>query len=75
MPGTSRHHWGTEIDLNALNNKWFENGKGLKVYQLAYKNAAQYGFHQPYTAKNIVNVHMATTKKSGIGHILHYQYR
>jgi len=23
MPGTSRHHWGTDIDINALNNNYF----------------------------------------------------
>ena len=33
MPGTSRHHWGTDLDFNALNNSWFEKGEGLKMYQ------------------------------------------
>ena len=28
MPCTSRHHWGTDIDLNDLNNSYFEYGKG-----------------------------------------------
>jgi len=51
MPGTSRHHWGTDIDLNALNNTYFEQGKGLKVYQWLRHNAATYGFFQPYTSK------------------------
>ncbi len=31
MPGTSRHHWGTDIDLNNLNNSFFEKGEGLKI--------------------------------------------
>lgn len=57
MPGTSRHHWGTEVDLNALNNKWFEKGKGLKAYNWLTNNAAQYGFQQPYTAKNSLRPH------------------
>ncbi len=52
MPGTSRHHWGTDIDLNAFNNKYFEEGKGEKVYQWLTENAAKYGFYQPYTAKD-----------------------
>src|SRR5690606_18777562 len=32
MPGTSRHHWGTDIDLNDLNDAYFTNGYGKKVY-------------------------------------------
>ena len=50
MPGTSRHHWGTEIDLNAFNNKWFASGKGLKVYNWLDTHASKYGFCRPYTA-------------------------
>ncbi len=49
MPGTSRHHWGTDMDFNALNNTYFEAGEGLKVYQWLVRNAHQYGFCQPYT--------------------------
>ncbi len=52
MPGTSRHHWGTDIDLNAFENSYFESGKGKKEYEWLQKNAAQYGFCQPYTAKD-----------------------
>jgi zinc D-Ala-D-Ala carboxypeptidase len=50
MPGSSRHHWGTDIDLNDLNNPSFE-GKGVhaKVYQWLVTHAAQYDFGQPYT--------------------------
>lgn len=50
MPGTSRHHWGTDLDLNALNNQYFESGEGLKVYQWLQNNAARFGFYQPYSA-------------------------
>lgn len=50
MPGTSRHHWGTEIDLNSFNNKHFASGKGLKTYNWLTENADQYGFCQTYTA-------------------------
>ena len=57
MPGTSRHHWGTEIDLNSFNNRWFEYGKGKKLYRWLQVNAAKYGFHQPYTAKNSKRPH------------------
>ncbi len=50
MPGTSRHHWGTDIDLNSFNNKWFESGKGLKLFNWLNANAGYYGFCRPYTA-------------------------
>ncbi len=49
MPGTSRHHWGTDIDLNSLQNSYFEHGQGKKVYQWLVENAAGFGFCQPYT--------------------------
>lgn len=51
MPGTSRHHWGTDIDLNALNNKYFGEGEGLKLYQWLTTHASDYGFCQPYSKK------------------------
>ncbi|MEE9352630.1 MAG: M15 family metallopeptidase [Thiotrichaceae bacterium] len=50
MPGTSRHHWGTDIDLNSFSNKWFESGKGLKLFNWLEVNAEKYGFCRPYTA-------------------------
>lgn len=52
MPGTSRHHWGTDFDLNALENTYFESGEGELVYQWLQSHAADYGFYQPYTAFN-----------------------
>ena len=51
MPGTSRHHWGTDIDLNAFNNEYFEKGEGRKVYDWLIANGSNYGFCQPYTPK------------------------
>ena len=50
MPSTSRHHWGTDIDINNLNNSYFKKGKGLKEYQWLQKHAHDFGFCQPYTA-------------------------
>lgn len=52
MPGSSRHHWGTEIDLNSFNNNWFAYGKGRHLYKWLQKNARRYGFCQVYTKKN-----------------------
>jgi len=51
MPGASRHHWGTDIDINELNNAGFnKGGKNEVVYAWLKKHAAEYGFCQPYTA-------------------------
>lgn len=52
MPGASRHHWGTDIDLNNLSDQWFLQGEGKKIYAWLVKNAANFGFCQPYSAKN-----------------------
>ncbi len=50
MPGTSRHHWGTDFDINSLENRYFESGEGKVLFQWLEKNAATYGFCRPYTA-------------------------
>lgn len=51
MPGSSRHHWGTDIDINELENHHFEKGgKHEKTYQWLTEHAHEYGFCQPYTA-------------------------
>lgn len=52
MPGTSRHHWGTDMDLNSLDNAYFENGEGKKIYDWLTAHASEYGFCQPYTGKS-----------------------
>ncbi len=49
-PGTSRHHWGTDIDINGATPEYFETETGEKVYDWLNKNAAQFGFCQPYNA-------------------------
>lgn len=51
MPGSSRHHWGTDMDLNNLNNEYFDSGEGLKIYEWLKAHAHEYGFCQPYTTK------------------------
>jgi LAS superfamily LD-carboxypeptidase LdcB len=52
MPGTSRHHWGTDMDLNSLDNNYFLKGDGLKIYQWLLTHASEYGFCQPYSPKD-----------------------
>lgn len=51
MPMCSRHHWGTDIDINNLENKYFEKKNGLKEYNWLKLNAKKFGFCQVYTNK------------------------
>ena len=52
MPSTSRHHWGTDIDINGL-DKYFDgkNEKANKEYEWLVVNAPKFGFCQVYTEK------------------------
>lgn len=50
MPGTSRHHWGTDVDLMDTKLHFFETEQGKKSYQWLLDNAAFYGFYQVYSA-------------------------
>lgn len=59
IPGTSRHHWATDIDIidvnsgipkNILSLKNFEiGGSSYKLKKWLYKNANKYGFYLVYT--------------------------
>lgn len=49
MPMSSRHHWGTDIDLNSLNNDYFSSGKGKKEYEWLVANGPKFKFCQVYT--------------------------
>jgi len=51
MPGTSRHHWGTDFDLNSVDSAYFETADGAKIYAWLAENAFDYGFYQPYVKK------------------------
>jgi D-alanyl-D-alanine carboxypeptidase len=52
MPGSSRHHWGTDMDVNSLENSYFESGEGLKVYEFMKRCGEEFGFFQVYTSKD-----------------------
>ena len=52
MPGTSRHHWGTDVDINSLDPSYFKTDIGKKTYNWLSINAHKYGFCQPYTLKD-----------------------
>jgi LAS superfamily LD-carboxypeptidase LdcB len=49
-PGTSRHHWGTDMDINSFDNDYFEKGSGKLLYKWLQENAHKFGFCQPYTS-------------------------
>lgn len=49
MPGTSRHHWGTDVDINNLNNPYFKKGSGKIIFDWLKKHGSEYGFYQVYT--------------------------
>jgi LAS superfamily LD-carboxypeptidase LdcB len=52
MPGTSRHHWGTDMDMNSLELSYYKTDAGKKLYKWLTDNAFKFGFCQPYTAKD-----------------------
>jgi LAS superfamily LD-carboxypeptidase LdcB len=58
MPCTSRHHWGTDMDLISLESPYFEKGQGLKEYKWLVEHAGKFGFCQVYDDKK-------ETKRSG----------
>ncbi len=49
MPGTSRHHWGTDFDINFLTNEYYISGEGKVLYTWLVEHAGSYGFCQPYS--------------------------
>jgi len=54
MPGSSRHHWGTDVDLNNLENEYFEGGEGERIYSWLTNHASEFGFYQVYTSGRTV---------------------
>ena len=53
LPGTSRHHWGTDIDIGAANLAYYETAQGKKEHEWLLKNARSFGFCQPYKPKGV----------------------
>ena len=52
MPSTSRHHWGTDIDINSVETAYFQTEKGLAEYNWLAQHAHDFGFYQTYTPKD-----------------------
>jgi predicted deacylase len=51
MPGFSRHHWGTEIDvLSATRTDWEGTGTMVPVIPFLQTEARRFGFFHPYTS-------------------------
>lgn len=50
MPGTSRHHWGTDIDVISTQLNYYNTERGKREYQWMVDNAHKFGFYQVYTA-------------------------
>ena len=49
MPATSRHHWGTDMDLNSVEPQYFQKGEGKRILAWLEEHAAEYNFFRPYT--------------------------
>lgn len=49
MPSTSRHHWGTDIDINSFDPAYFDRSPGKEEYGWLLENAPNYGFCQVYS--------------------------
>ncbi len=50
MPSASRHHWGTDFDLNNVNSSYWQTAKGQKEFVWLSQNASTFGFCQVYSA-------------------------
>ncbi len=52
IPGTSRHHWGTEVDLrdsSKRNTKYLKSDSNSKYQKWMQENAHKFGFYLAYT--------------------------
>ncbi|NPV38838.1 MAG: M15 family metallopeptidase [Brevinematales bacterium] len=48
-PGTSRHHWGTDVDLVSVDPAFFKTKEGQRILAWLETHAPSYGFERPYT--------------------------
>ena len=51
MPATSRHHWGTDFDINSVSPAYFNTKEGKHTYDWLVGHASEYGFCQVYSHK------------------------
>lgn len=48
FPGTSRHHWGTDVDFNNVSPAYWKSVEGQEVFAWLQANAPRFGFCQTY---------------------------
>lgn len=48
FPGTSRHHWGTDVDFNSVSPTYWQSEEGQEVFAWLKANASRFGFCQVY---------------------------
>lgn len=48
FPGTSRHHWGTDVDFNSVSLSFWQSAKGKEIHRWLTRNGPQFGFCQSY---------------------------
>jgi len=48
MPGSSRHHWGTDVDIFSLETHDFHSGEGAELLAWMRSHAARFGFEEVY---------------------------
>lgn len=53
MPGSSRHHWGTDVDVYSLDPESFESGEGAHVLAWLREHADNFGFVEVYTSDSL----------------------
>ena len=53
MPGSSRHHWGTDVDVYSLDPETFESGEGTRVLAWLREHADNFGFVEVYTSDSL----------------------
>lgn len=50
MPGSSRHHWGTDVDIHSVEPEAFLNGEGAEILAWLRERAHEFGFAEVYTS-------------------------
>lgn len=48
FPGTSRHHWGTDVDFNSVSLSYWQSAEGERIFAWLQDNAPRFGFCQVY---------------------------
>ncbi len=51
VPALSRHHWGTDVDFNSVDDAYWQGAEGRAVSAWLRANARRYGFCQVYDGR------------------------